>query len=179
MIGFAAIAAVALVLVVAVLALNGRLAARHASPDTRASRALPSPFPSEVLPHVFSSCDWDFVRSVDSAFVRKLFRRERKGVALKWVAETSATLNIIMREHALAARHSRNLNPLTELSLLARYVTLLLLCGLLSIAVRIAGPERLAGLARLTQTGFERLAQSQHVLQTTAQTPAAVSNVRN
>lgn len=179
MIGFAAIAAAALLFMVVALALNGRLTARHASADTKASRTLPSPFPSEVLPHVFSSLDWNFVRSLDSVYLKKLFMRERKTVALKWVAETSAALNIVMREHALAARHAKNLNPLTELTLFARYLSLLLLFGLLSIAIRFAGPVRLAGLAQLTQASFERLAQSQHLLQAPAHASAAISSVRD
>ena len=179
MIGFAAIAAAALLLVVAALALNGWLTARHASADTKASRTLPSPFPSEVLPHVFSRLDWNFVRSLDSVYLKKLFMRERKTVALKWVAETSAALKIVMREHALAARHAKDLNPATELTLFARYLSLLLLCGLLSTAIRFAGPVRLAGLAQLTQAIFDRLAQSQHLVQPAAQTTATLSTVRN
>jgi hypothetical protein len=179
MIGFATIAAAALLFIVAALALNGRLEARNASPDTKTSRTLPSPFPAEMLQHVFSSSDWHFVRSVESLYVRKLFLRERKAVALKWVAETAAALNIVMREHALAARQSTNLNPVTELTLFARYLSLLLLCGLMSIAIRIAGPIPLGGVAQLTQEAFEHMAQSQRLLPSAAQTPEALAGVRN
>lgn len=173
-----AILAAALFLIVGAVALNGRLAARNATRDTRASQTLPCPFPSELLPNVFSTRDWQFVRSLETASVRRLFRRERKAVAQTWVAETSAALNIVMREHVLAARHSSNLNPLTEITLLAGYLFLLFLCGLLSIAIRVAGPLWLGSVAQLTQKTFDQIARSHRLLQP-AQASEALAGVRN
>ena len=178
MTGFAILAAGALLLLIAALALNDGLAARNATQDTKAGRTVASLFPHELLPSVFSTRDWDFVRSLDSVTLKKLFLCERKAVALMWIGETSANLKVVMRQHAVGARGSANLNPMTELRLLSRYVFLLLLCGLMAIAVRVAGPASLGGIARVTQRTFDRVAESHGSLQA-AQSPSAFAGVKN
>jgi len=179
MIEFVTAAALILSLTGPLVAVNRWRAARIAPRDTPVGGASPVPFPCEFLPHVFSHQDWEFVRELNSVNLKKLFLRERKAVALTWLAETSAALKVVMHEHALAARHSTNLNPLTELRLLARYISLLLLCGLLAIAIRVVGPARLGGIAHLTQHTFERLAESHRALLAPAQRSDAFAGVRN
>jgi len=179
MIGFATLLAGTLFLMLAAIALNGWLASRNAPSASAAGQPAPVPFPSEFLPKVFSVRDWDFVCELNSAALKKLFIRERKRVALTWVAETSALLTLVMRSHALAARHSSNLNPVTELKILAHYLSLLVLCGVLSLSIRVVGPVRLGGLAQLAHAMTLRLAEFHRSVQAGVQSPDALAGSGN
>lgn len=179
MIAFATLLAGTLFLMLATIALNGWLASRSAPAAGSAGQPAPVPFPSEFLPNVFSVHDWDFVRELNNLALKKLFIRERKHVALAWVAETSAALTLVMRRHAQAARHSSNLNPVTELKILAHYLSLLVLCGALALSIRMVGPVRLGGLAQLAHAMTLRLAEVHRSVQAGVQSPDALAGIRN
>jgi hypothetical protein len=97
--------------------------------------------------------------------MERLFEQERKKVALVWVRQTSALVRNSIREHARAARQSKNLDFLAEINILAQFLILILSCRILSIAIHIAGPVRLSALAqfakRLSQQ-VDRLQESLH-----------------
>ena len=179
MIGFVIMIAGTLLLTLCALALGGWLTSRTATQNSQTGQSASPPAPSEFLPSVFAAGDWDFVRQMNSLALKKLFITERKRVATSWVAETCAALNLVMRQHALAARHSGNLNPATELTIFARYLSLLVLCGLLSLAIRLMGPMRLGGLAQLAQRTSLRIADAHRSLQATAQPSHAHVGIRN
>ena len=103
--------------------------------------------PQEFVPRIFSRVDWEFVSQTKSPKLAKLFRRERKAVALLWVRQTSATIQRVMKEHAVAVRGSQDLEFTTEVKLALRYAELMLLCGALFLAIQSAGPLWLSGLA--------------------------------
>ena len=122
--------------------------------------------PPEFVARIFDSSDWKFVSGTKSPQLEKLFRRERKLVALLWVQQTSSGIERIMREHKEASRQSRDLNFATETKLVFLYTELRLICGLLSLAIRSAGPLRLRGLAVYADSLSQRLAQAQQDLRT-------------
>jgi hypothetical protein len=103
--------------------------------------------PQEFVPRIFSRVDWEFVSQTKSPKLAKLFRRERKAVALLWVRQTSATIQRVMKEHAIAVRGSHDLEFTAEIKLALRYAELMLLCGALFLAIQSAGPLWLSGLA--------------------------------
>jgi hypothetical protein len=128
--------------------------------------AVLDPCPPEFVARIFSPQDWKFVSETKSPQLEKLFRRERKLVALAWVHQTSLAVRRIMREHTQAARHSQDLQFATESKLVLLYAELMLLCGMLFLAIQSAGPQRVRGLAVYAGTLSQRLAQAQHDLKT-------------
>lgn len=147
------IAGVVLLLLLMGLATKGWLAARGLQEpaleagEADAAQACPDVFVSRV----FSRGDWEFVHGLRADDIERLFRRERKKVALVWVRQTSAMIKKTVREHAGAARQSKNLEFSTEIRIFAQFLTLMALCGILSIAIQTAGPLSLAGLAHFVQ----------------------------
>ena len=119
------------------------------------------PCPPEFVTRIFAPDDWEFVRDTKSRELQKLFRRERKQVALVWVHQTSTAIRRIMREHTEITRQSRDLHFATETKLVLLYGELMLICGMLFLAIQSAGPERVGGLAVYADTLSQRLAQAQ------------------
>ena len=70
-----------------------------------------------------------------------------------------------MREHAEAARQSENLEFSTEINILGQFLILMVVCGILSVAIEVAGPLFLGGLARLAQSLSQRVAKVHESLQ--------------
>jgi hypothetical protein len=119
------------------------------------------PCPPEFVTRIFAPDDWEFVRDTKSRELQRLFRRERKQVALVWVHQTSTAIRRIMREHTEITRQSRDLHFGTETKLVLLYGELMLICGMLFLAIQSAGPERVGGLAVYADTLSQRLAQAQ------------------
>jgi hypothetical protein len=113
---------------------------------------LPEPCPKELVSIVFSRADREFVLGLKSRTVERLFEQERKKVALVWLRQTSALVRRAISEHAGAARLSKNLDFLKEITILAQFLTLIISCQILSIAIHTAGPVRLSGLAHFAQS---------------------------
>jgi hypothetical protein len=156
---------VVLLVLLLLLATRGSSAAREISSrldvpllDDKSSL---EPCPPEFVTRIFALDDWEFVRGTKSVELQKLFRRERKVVALVWVQQTSMAIRRIMREHTEIARQSGDLNFATETKLVLLYGELMLICGTLFLAIQSAGPERVGGLALYANTLSQRLAQTQ------------------
>jgi len=126
-----------------------------------------APCSPEFVSRIFSPEDLEFVLAMKSAELTKLFRNERKAVALLWVQQISAAIQNTMREHKRVARASADLEFATELRLVFLYAQLLLICGVLSVAIQSAGPRWLRGLAIYADTQSQRLAQVQQAFQAT------------
>jgi len=124
------------------------------------------PCPPEFVARIFSPDDWEFVSETKSPQLERLFRRERKLVALAWVQQTSTAIRRVMREHTEATRQSHDLHFATETKLILLYAELQFLCGLLFLVIQSAGPQRVRGLAVYAGTLSQRLAQAQHDLKT-------------
>ncbi len=123
------------------------------------------PCPKKFVSRVFCRADWEFVHGLKSPGVERLFAHERKKVALVWVRQTSALIRKAVREHADAARQSKNLDFLREINILAQFLMLILSCRILSIAIHIAGPVRLSGLAQFAQKLSQQVTRLQGSLQ--------------
>jgi hypothetical protein len=168
MIEFASVIAGVVLLVLLTLAvLKGWLASRRSEPRLAASEEdAIERCPEEFVNRVFSRCDWEFVHALRAASIERLFDQERKKVALVWVRQTSAVVRKVMHEHAQAARQSKNLEFSTEINLLGQFLMLMAVCGMLAVAIQLAGPLWLGGLAYFAQRLSQRVAKLQESFQT-------------
>jgi len=151
-----------LLLLLLLLAARGMAAARDlpSGSDTPLLDALEfAPCPPEFASRIFSPEDSKFVSTTKSPQLAKLFRSERKIVALLWVQQTSTAIQRTMREHVQIARASEDLEFATEVKLLLLYAELMLICGVLFVAIQSAGPLWLRGLAIYADAHSQRLAQ--------------------
>lgn len=154
-----------LLLLLFLVAIRGVTAARELpsssdAPLLEAASEFPA-CPPHFAARIFSPRDFKFVSSIHCPELQKLFRRERKIVALLWVRQTSAAIQRTMREHTQIARGSVDLRPATEVKLAFSYAELMLICGVLYVAIRAAGPLWLARLAFYTDERLQRLARVQ------------------
>ena len=124
----------------------------------------PSLCPPEFAARIFSPADWAFVSGEKSAEVLRLFRHERRVVALVWVHQTKTAIHRIMREHTRVTRQSPDLHLATEAKLLAHYFQLVAICDLLILAIQSAGPARVGSLATYAASLSQRFADAQHAL---------------
>jgi hypothetical protein len=167
MMEFSSLVAGALLLLILLVATMRLLASRSLQepPLARGEEDVTEPCPEEFVSRIFSRDDWEFVRGIKCGSIERLFSRERKRVALAWVRQTSAMIRRVMRGHAEAARQSRNLEVSVEISILTQYVALMAVCALLSLAIQIAGPLWLGGLAQFAQRLSLRVAKAQESFQ--------------
>jgi hypothetical protein len=167
MMEFSSLVAGALLLLILLVATLQLLASRSLQepPLARGEEDVTEPCPEEFVSRIFSRDDWEFVRGIKCGSIERLFSRERKRVALAWVRQTSAMIRRVMRGHAEAARQSRNLEVSVEISILTQYVALMVVCALLSLAIQIAGPLWLGGLAQFAQRLSLRVAKAQESFQ--------------
>jgi hypothetical protein len=117
------------------------------TPEDPRSRFSNGPETAECIRRIFSAEDRDFVERQGSMRLRRIYRAERTRVALFWVRHTSQEVRQIMHLHRTAARETRNLNVTRELGLVLRYFEFRMLCGLLSLFIRMFGPHLLKDLA--------------------------------
>jgi hypothetical protein len=161
------IAGVVLLLLLMGLAIKGWLAARRLQETAleTGEADVAQPCPEVFVSRVFFRGDWEFVHGLRSDDIKRLFKRERKKVALVWVRQISAMIKKTMREHADAARQSKNLEFSTEIKIFGQFLTLMAVCGILSIAIQTAGPLSFAGLARFAQSLSLRIVKVQESFQ--------------
>jgi hypothetical protein len=117
--------------------------------------------PPEFVSKVFSPCDAKFVSGTRSNQLIKLFRSERKMVALVWVRQVSAAIQRTIRDHTRMARASEGLELVTEVKLFLTYAELMLFCGVLFVAIQSAGPAWLGRMAVYVDAHSQRLAEAQ------------------
>ena len=161
------IAGAALVLIILLVVTLRLLASRSLQepPLERGEEDITEACPEEFVSRIFSRDDWEFVRGIKCGGIERLFSRERKRVALAWVRQTSAMIRRVMRGHAEAARQSRNLEVSVEVSILTQYLALMAVCAILSLAIQLAGPLWLGGLAQFAQRLSLRVAKAQESFQ--------------
>ena len=161
------IAGVVLLLLLMALAIKGWLTSRQLQEPifTANEEDRVSVCPEEFVSRVFSRDDWEFVRNEKATDIERLFERERKKVALLWVRQTSIMIRRLMREHARAARQSKNLEFSTEINILSQFLLSVVACGVLSFAIQLAGPPFLTSLAGFAQRLTHRIAKVQETFQ--------------
>jgi hypothetical protein len=161
---------VLLLLVLLAIAVRGWLASRD-SADVLASDGEigQEGCPPEFVGRIFSPVDWRYVRGMNSYDIEKLFRKERRNVALVWVRQTSYQIRRIMREHVAVARQSTNLQPATEVRIFLQFAALLATCGAIRVGIDLAGPMRIGGLARYAHSLAEQVARAEQAFELTTQ----------
>jgi hypothetical protein len=157
------------VLSLALLATRGssvkrELAFRSDVPMYDETNGDPSLCPPEFAARIFSPADWTFVSGEKSPEVARLFRHERRVVALVWVHQTKTAIHRIMRDHTRMSRSSQDLNLTTEAKLFAHYLELVAICDLLILAIQSAGPSRVGSLATYAASLSQSFADAQHAL---------------
>jgi hypothetical protein len=101
----------------------------------------------ELVLRIFSREDREFVLQMRSPRLQRMYKEERRKVALHWVRKTSREVRMIMRTHRLISRLSRNLDAAAEAKLLWQYLELQFICGLLVLFIETFGPHALHDLA--------------------------------
>ncbi|MFI5059272.1 MAG: hypothetical protein ACHQLQ_13930 [Candidatus Acidiferrales bacterium] len=132
---------------------------RHGRPETIC--------PREVTHSIFSQDDFQFILRLGSPRLLRIYREERKGVALHWVRRASHEIRMIMQEHARSARLSQNLNAAGEAKLLFQYIILRLICALLMIFIRFMSPPALHGIAAYLSKISDQIGHAQHEFEIT------------
>ncbi len=159
------IVGVVLLLLLLAVAVKGSLALRETPELAGSDESGQEACPPEFVSKIFSHDDWTYVRGMKSTGLEKLFRKERKSVALVWVRQTSSGIRRIMREHAAAARQSSNLEPATELKIFLQFAALLMTCGAMRAGIHVAGPLWVGGLARFAQNLVQQLAEAERAFE--------------
>jgi hypothetical protein len=177
MMEFTGVIAGAALLLLLTAALNGWRASRQSGAWPASEEDTTEPCPEELVNRIFSRADREFVHGLKAGGIERLFEQERKKVALVWVRQTAALIRKVISEHARAARQSKNLEFSTEINIFAQFLMLMIVCGILSMAVQIAGPLWLGGLAHFAQGLTQRVTKLQESFQAGA--PAQTGEARS
>ena len=123
-------------------------------------RAVPAFPPAELAIRIFSPDDREFIARTHSPRLQRLYKEERRKVALQWVHYTSREVSRIMRDHRLVSRQSTNLNVAAETKLFCQYVELRFMCGMMLLLIRLFGPHALTDVASRTGELYQRLGRA-------------------
>lgn len=96
--------------------------------------------PQEVVARIFSRDDLDYVLSAAPDDVVRLFKQQRKWIALTWVDRVRSQLVRLKRFHLGRSRSYAHLRPKAEIALTIDFATLLFACRALRILVFLRGP---------------------------------------
>lgn len=119
---------------------NGTRNSAHRNP----AETVPCP---QLVHQIFSPEDSRFIATLHSRHLSRIYKRERRAVALVWIREVSCDAGRIMREHRLASRRAEQLRPSVESLLILHYLDLQVTCGCLLFLVWAFGPHPFASLA--------------------------------
>jgi hypothetical protein len=164
--------AVGVLLIVLLLAVGvkGWLASRDSADLLAGDDEIgPEGCPPVFVGRIFSPLDWRYVHGMKSPDIEKLFRKERRTVALVWVQQTSLAIRRVMREHAAIARQSSNLEPATELKIFMQFAALLVTCRAIRLGIDLAGPMRIGRLARYAHSLAQQVAQAEQAFELATQ----------
>jgi hypothetical protein len=105
------------------------------------------PQPAWTLHRIFAPDDARFIAQCHDENLLRLFRRDRKRIALRWIGWKQVQAAAILREHLKSSRRLQDVQILGELDVLFRYLQLRLLCTVLAYAVFLFGPQNLYAVA--------------------------------
>lgn len=120
------------------------------------------PQPAWALHRIFAADDARFIAQCHDQNLLRLFRQERKRIALRWIGWKQVQAAAILREHLKSSRALQDVQILGELEVLFRYLQLKLLCTILAYAVFLIGPQNLyavAGRANEASRGFRNFSE--------------------
>jgi len=104
------------------------------------------PLLSELSASLFNSKDVEFVRLQCSPKLARSFRAERTALALDWLGQVRRQVNLLMGEHARAARSDSELKPADELRLGFEFLLFQVSGGILYLIIWMFGPLRASKL---------------------------------
>ena len=152
---------------------------RSLSQSTEDQEALANfqvePFPQELVGRIFGTEDWNYVSVHESERIQRLFREERKKLAISWLRGTRDQAKALMRFHKVHAAKSAELEPVSEIRLAFDYFLFRLSCGFLAGLIWLHGPsdaKRLVGFA----SGFSDRLRSLASALLAAEQPAEGAN---
>jgi hypothetical protein len=157
-------------------AVGGAAAAESKSPEWRfalggsARHKLP---PAQVLRHVFSADDLDFVATEHSAPLLALLVKQRRAIAISWLRLLKAEMLAAVAAHHRAARTSPDFRLRTEFPLALRLLQFAAVYLLLSALLRFYGPFAAKRLTLQLQRMSGRLSALQLSIAWPAPVPAA------
>ena len=88
---------------------------------------------------IFSPVDLEFILK-EAPSLRQTLLRERRGIALLWIAQRKDAARAVIRFHRLVARANIALSPVVEFKLAANYLIFLAACALAECLVWLRGP---------------------------------------
>ena len=88
---------------------------------------------------IFSQADLQFILK-DAPELRGEFVRERRALALQWIAQTRNSLRAIMWVHRISARENSDVSPELELKLALNYGSFLAIAALAETYIWLRGP---------------------------------------
>jgi hypothetical protein len=134
------------------------VAARTSSDDASAAipdvAALHAPLSQEaaapLLSRIFSASDLQYVQRQNNPHVLRLFRHERKRVALLFLSALRLSAQEIKTLHARAALTATSPNPAAEVRIAFGYFSILFSSAVLSLLVQVFGISAIRFLAAPT-----------------------------
>jgi len=162
------------VVLIIVMMLAGRWPSEDSSPAIPDEDPAPYSFSRDaanLLVHIFSASDLQFVQCQNDRRTLQLFRRERKRLALLFIGELRARTRKIKTLHALMARRAANPNPGAEVQIALGYFFILFLTGVLSLLIQIFGISAIRFLAAPASALAARLSRLAQVSQSVRDVP--------
>lgn len=96
--------------------------------------------PPEIAKRIFSTGDYEYVTGGAASCLREVFLKERRQIALLWVAQVRQQILSLQQFHLKSARFYSTLSVRTETRLAFEFLTLLCVCRWLQIALYLRGP---------------------------------------
>lgn len=116
--------------------------------------------PPQLVLRIFSREDREFISQMHSPRLQRIYRSERRRLALLWVRRTSQEVSKIIMNHRLTARENQNLDVANEGKLFFTYLELRLICGSLIFLIRLFGPHALTDLATCASGLYQSLGRA-------------------
>jgi hypothetical protein len=108
---------------------------------THSSDSEKSPLPAELLiERIFGSDDWNFLRNRAPRDAQQQFLKDRREIALFWLALMRARTRTAMNFHLTHARSLHSVEPLLEFRIAANYLAFQVSCSLVSGLLWLQGP---------------------------------------
>lgn len=104
--------------------------------------------PADMVQRIFARDDLEFVNSTCPEEIRRLFLRERKRIALSWVAQLRKQVLSLRASHSRQSRRSSHLDARTEIALALNFLSLLLICRVLQLTFFVSDPYAVPTIVR-------------------------------
>lgn len=118
--------------------------------------------PAATLDRIFSKSDYEYISAMREPRLEELFLDERKMIALLWLGQIHKQILCLRQFHLGAARLYARVSMATELRLAAEFLSLLIACRAMRLAIYFQGPYAAPRLiARLAMAAHTACAASE------------------